>query len=52
MMVADFSCWRQNNYVGDRFRFDGDIRNVKNRSLVSQTCHQHKRCPTCVTMVL
>ena len=32
MMVNDFGCWWQNQYVGDLFRYVGDFHNVLNRS--------------------
>ena len=33
------------------FRYDPDFLNVFNRSLTSQTCHQHIRSPTSVTNI-
>ena len=41
MMVTDLRSWWQNHYVGDFFRYVGDILNELNRSPTSQTCHQH-----------
>ena len=51
MLVTDFGCWWQNNYVGDFFRYVGDFLNVLNRSPTSQTCHQHIWSPTSVTNI-
>ena len=51
MLVTDFGCWWQNNYVGDFFRYVDDILNVLNRSPTSQTCHQHIWSPTSVTNI-
>ena len=44
LMVTAVRCWCQNHYIG---RFC----NVKNRSSTSESCQQHKPCPTSVTTV-
>ena len=51
MMVTYFRCWWQNHYVGDFFRYVGDFLNILNRSLTSQTCHQHIWSPTSITNI-
>ena len=51
MMVTDFGCWWQNQYVGDFVRYVGDFLYVLNRSPTSKTCHQHIWSPTSVTNV-
>ena len=51
MLVTDLRCWWQNHYVGDLFRYVGDLLNVLNRSLTSQTCHQQIWSPTFVTNI-
>ena len=51
MMVTDFRCWWHNHYVDDFFRYVDDFLNVLNRSLTSQTCHQHIWSPTSVTNI-
>ena len=51
MMVTDLTCWCQNHYVSDLFRYFGDIYNVLNRSPTSQICHQHFWSSTYVTNI-
>ena len=35
MLVTDMRCWWHNHYVGDCFRYVGDLLNVLNRSPTS-----------------
>ena len=46
MMLTNFSCWWQNHYVGDIFRYVGDFHNILNRSPTSWVGHQHLRLVT------